>query len=105
MPKPSQKSKKLLWSKEYDIRGHAFWEALFPFSSDGESADIYWRISRVLQKTPIKGAKKLYFANSDFECPHVPIKGTLPQVKAAIQQKHDEILDYYAQEKEVKVEK
>jgi len=104
MPKPNQKSKKLPWTRDSDANGNPYWEALSPFSSDGESADLYWRIRRNLVESPSRVAKHLYFADSDAECPHVSVTGTLPQVKAAIQEKHNTILESVKLEQEAKSE-
>lgn len=92
-------SKKLVWTKSYDAYNHPVYEAPSPFSSDGESVDIYWRI-----KKDLINFKLWYFADSDSECPHITVIGSLRHVKAAIQEKHDEIIAYYKQQQEAKSE-
>ena len=56
------KSNGLFWHAESDDNDNTFFEAASPYSSDGESVDIHWRIRQKLEQDKI-----VWYADHDGE--------------------------------------
>ena len=53
---------KLHWHENHDDAGNSYWEAAAPYSSDGESVDIHWRIRQKIESNII-----IWYADHDAE--------------------------------------